>query len=40
LACPGIEARQALAQLRSVDPAGVGAAEQVLSRTSGLRATE
>ncbi|MEX2115053.1 MAG: hypothetical protein WD845_17800 [Pirellulales bacterium] len=40
LACPAAEARQALARLRVNDPAGVAAAEQVLSRTSGVRLDE
>ncbi len=40
LACPDAEARHALARLRSADPAGVDAAEEVLSRTSGLRVNE
>jgi hypothetical protein len=36
LACPKPAAGAELARLRSNDPAGVAAAEQVLSRTSGL----
>lgn len=36
LACPKPAARAELARLRTNDPAGVGAAEQILSRTSDL----
>ena len=40
LACPERQAREALARLRLVDPQGVAAAEQVLSRTLGVVPTE
>ena len=40
LACPNANAREALAQLRKADPAGVASAEEILSRTTGTRAKE
>ena len=40
LACPDAAARQALERLRSTDPQGVAAAEDVLSRTSSVPASE
>ncbi len=36
LACPEAQGRQALADLRSIDPGGVAAAEQLLSRTGAV----
>jgi hypothetical protein len=40
LACPERQANEALARLRQVDPQGVAAAEQVLSRTLGVAPAE
>jgi hypothetical protein len=40
LACPGEQGKTALALLRSRDPQGVAAAEQVLSKTSGVPSGE
>jgi hypothetical protein len=40
LACPGEKAAESLERLRRLDPAGVADAEQILSRTTGVPASE
>jgi hypothetical protein len=40
LACPGAKAAESLKRLRRLDPAGVAEAEQILSRTTSVPASE